>query len=66
MPANVVAVMGSANSHGMQVQANMWIRNGPEVVQLQHVYQSPYWSDTSLTLDLLSLQLWLAHAGCNE
>lgn len=44
----------------------MWIRNGQEVAQLQNVYQSPYWSDTSLALDLLSLQLWLAHAGCDQ
>lgn len=51
---------------GVQVQAGMWTRNGPEVAQLHHVYQSPYWSDTGLVLDLLALQLWLAHSSGNQ
>lgn len=51
---------------GVQVQTGMWTRNGPEVGQLLHVYQSPYWSDTGLALDLLVLQLWLAHSPGNQ
>ena len=62
----MTACMGIGSSGGTQVQASMWIRNGIEVAQLQHVYQGYYWSDTSLALDLLSLQLWLAHAGCDQ
>ena len=50
----------------MQVQAGMWTRNGPEVAQLHHVYQSAYWSDTGRALDLLALQLWLAHSPGNQ
>ena len=46
----------------LQVQAGLWVRNGPEVVQLHRLYQGPYWNECSYEPDLLLLQLWLAQS----
>lgn len=50
----------------VQVQAGMWVRNGPEVGQVHRLYQGPFWNEGSHDLDLLLLQIWMAHSDPDE
>ena len=43
----------------IQVQAGLWVRNGPELASLHYLYTNAFWNDTGCDLDLLLLQLSL-------
>ena len=45
-----------------QVRARLWVRNGDEVLRIEHVYRCSFWYDTGMDLDLLLLRCWSAVA----
>ncbi len=50
----------------LQVQVGLWVRNGPEVRQVHRLYQGAYWNEASYDLDMLLLQLWMAHSDPDQ
>lgn len=49
-----------------QVQAGLWVRNGPAIGQAHRLYQGPFWNEGSHDLDLLLLQIWMARSDPDE